>query len=107
DGTRFVPMDGSDSRAMRTAALTNGRYEGQTPLAACLDNCGPDARGEPFVGRGRAAKAEARGDHWYHTTYGRDWDANENLDNWLRSYAANQDKRTAPTNVCRKLVDQY
>lgn len=92
---------------MRTHELSNGRYQGATPYQACLDNCGPENRGEPFVGEGRDGNQEAKGDHWYHTNYGRGWDPNTNLDNWLRSYAANQDKRTAPTNVCRKLVDQY
>jgi hypothetical protein len=107
DGTDFVPMDASDARSMRTLELSTGRYEDLTPLQACVENCGPANHGAPFVAKGRDANQEAKGDHWYHTTYGRDWDPNTNLDNWLRSYAANQDKRTAPTNVCRKLVDQY
>jgi hypothetical protein len=45
--------------------------------------------------------------HWYLVSFGRPWNPNENLDNWLRSYAVNRDKERAPSNVCNDIVAKY
>jgi hypothetical protein len=107
DGSDFVPMTADDPRAMRSVVIDSGRYEGKTAYETCRRLCGPEDGSAPLVGDGRLGVLEAKGDHWFHTIYGRDWNPNKNLDNWMRSYTVNPDKRTAPTNACRKYMTAY
>ena len=51
--------------------------------------------------------AYERHNHWYGVSYGRPWNPNTNLDNWLRSYSVNRDKPNAPSNVCGDAVGKY
>jgi hypothetical protein len=48
-----------------------------------------------------------KSNHWHFVQYGRGWNPNTNLDNWLRSYSVNRDKPYAPAGECVNLVNLY
>jgi hypothetical protein len=78
-------------------------------LDACVANCGPPnaaTPATPWVSELGGAPDDKH-NHWYFVQYGRGWNPNDNLDNWVRSYTVNRDKATAPANKCQDWVNSY
>lgn len=48
-----------------------------------------------------------KNNHWHFVEYGRAWNPNKRVANWLRSYNVNRDKPTAPARHCKMLAEQY
>lgn len=94
-------------RSLDDEVLAVGKYAGTTPLAACVENCGPPNTALPAPPFAPPDGPIFIGDHWSFVTFARNWDPNRSLNFWLRSYTVNQDKITAPRRVCRVLVGEY
>ena len=106
--------EGNADCALHNTELESGEDMGLTPLEACRANCGPPdplvdthADGPPWVSLWTNRPSDEKQNHWYFVQYGRGWNPNDNLDNWLRSYTVNRDKATAPAKECQTLVNVY
>ena len=105
---------GNADCALHNTVLGSGADAGRTPLDACRTNCGPPdptvpahADGAPWVSKWTSKPPSEKQNHWHFVQYGRGWNPNDNLDNWLRSYTVNRDKATAPAAECQDLVGSY